>query len=173
MSELVIRPESPSDEAAIREINEAAFGQPLEATLVDGLREVADPFISLVAEIDSRVAGHILFTPVTIGGGPEPAEVLGLAPMAVAPDHQRQGIGSQLVRHGLGVCQAIGYEAVVVIGHPSYYPRFGFRRASEYRIRFAEPVPDEAFMALELVSGALDGVRGTARYHPLIMGAED
>jgi putative acetyltransferase len=168
----VIRSETTADEAAIRQINEAAFGQPLEAELVDALREVAEPFLSLVAEVEGRVVGHILFTPVTIGGGPEPVEVLGLAPMAVAPEHQRQGIGSLLVRHGLGVCQAMGYEAVVVLGHPSYYPRFGFRRASEFRIRFAEPVPDEAFMAIELVPGGLAGVRGTARYHPVIMAAE-
>jgi len=172
MNKSVIRPERPSDEAAIREIHEAAFEQTLEADLVDGLREVVEPFLSLVAEIDGHIVGHILFTPVTIGGGAEPAEVLGLAPMAVAPDWQRRGIGSLLVRQGLGVCQAMGYEAVVVLGHPSYYPRFGFRRASQFRIRFAEPVPDEAFMALELVPGALEGVRGTARYHPLIMGAE-
>lgn len=172
MSEPVIRSESAADEAAIRQVNEAAFGQPLEAELVDALREVAEPFLSLVAEVDGRVVGHILFTEVTIGEGPEPFEALGLAPMAVDPDLQRQGIGSSLVRHGLGVCQALGYEAVVVLGHPSYYPRFGFRRASDFGIQFEMPVPDEAFLALELEPGALDDASGPARYHPLIMGAD-
>jgi putative acetyltransferase len=168
----MIRPECPADEDAIREINRRAFDQPLEAELVDALREVADPFISLVAELEGRIVGHILFTAVTIGEGAGTREVLGLAPMAVHPDHQRQGVGSALVRHGLGVCQAMGYPAVIVLGHPGYYPRFGFRRASDFDVRFEAPVPDEAFMALELEAGALDEISGPARYHPLIMGAD-
>ena len=166
MNRLSIRPEAAADRAAIHQVNLAAFDQPLEAELVDRLRPVAEPFISLVAEIDDEVVGHILFTSVTVGDGHEPRQAIGLAPMAVIPEHQRSGIGSTLVERGLEACRTAGHSVVVVLGHPGYYPRFGFERASRHRIRFEAPVPDEAFMVLELVPGALSSVSGIVRYHP-------
>lgn len=168
MSEPVIRPERPSDRDAVYRVNEAAFGQPDEADLVDRLRERSSSYLGLVAEVDGVVIGHILFTPVTLDVGA--ADVRGLAPMAVLPEHQRSGVGSALVRAGLAACAADGAEAVVVLGHPAYYPRFGFKPASAYGIACAYDVPDEAFMALERVEGALTDAAGVARYHPAFGG---
>lgn len=159
----VIRLESRGDEASIRETNELAFGSPLEARLVEALRETAD-YLSLVATLDGRVVGHILFTPVTI----EPAvdrRIAGLAPMAVRPEHQRSGIGGQLIRVGLEECRRSGYSAVVVLGHPEYYPRFGFAPAHTFGLTCEFPSPPEAFMAIELDAGTLNGIRGMVRYH--------
>jgi putative acetyltransferase len=160
-----VRLEQPDDASAIRETNELAFGGPLEARLVDALRGTAD-YLSLVATIDGRVVGHILFTPVTI----EPAEdrrTAGLAPMAVRPEHQRSGIGGQLIRAGLEECRRRGYSAVVVLGHPEYYPRFGFVPAHTFGLTCEFPSPPEAFMALELDANALKAIHGMVRYHPL------
>jgi putative acetyltransferase len=159
-----IRSELPDDELAVRETNEQAFGSPSEATLVDRLRGSPES-ISLVATIGDRVVGHILFTPISM----EPAarvRVAGLAPMAVRPENQRSAIGSQLVRVGLDHCRKQGYAAVVVVGHPGFYPRFGFMRASTKGLTCEFPVPDEVFMAVELKTGALADVRGLVRYRP-------
>jgi putative acetyltransferase len=156
-----IRRETPADIDAIRRVKEAAFGQPDEARLVDALRGAADPFISLVAEDDGAIAGHICFTPVDIDG----TAILGLAPMAVAPERQRQGIGSMLVNAGLEECRRAGFGAVVVLGHPEYYPRFGFEPAAPKGIVSEYDVPEPVFMLLELVPGALAGLKGVARYH--------
>lgn len=161
---MLIRPESADDRAAVYDVNASAFETPAEAELVGALRKQADPVISLVAEVDGAVVGHILFSPVTLHGNPD-VQVMGLAPMAVAPAHQRQGVGSALVRAGLERCREIGFGAVVVLGHPVYYPRFGFVPASRFGISSEYAVPDEAFMALELQPGALEGKRGIVRYH--------
>lgn len=158
----MIRRETPADVAAIRRVNEAAFGQPDEARLVDALREQATPFLSLVAEEEGRIVGHICFTPVEVGE----AVILGLAPMAVVPERQNQGIGSRLVEAGLEECRRAGFGAVVVLGHPDYYPRFGFAPAAPRGLRSEYDVPDPVFMLLELVPGAAAGLEGVARYHP-------
>jgi putative acetyltransferase len=161
---IAVRFEQPEDSGGIRQTNELAFGAPLEARLVDALRGSAGS-ISLVATMDERVVGHILFTPVTL----EPAVTLriaGLAPMAVRPEHQRSGIGSQLVRAGLDECGRQGYSAIVVLGHPDYYPRFGFVPAHTLGLTCEFPSPPEAFMALELVSGSLPRRSGLVRYLP-------
>ncbi|HVF28142.1 MAG TPA: N-acetyltransferase, partial [Pyrinomonadaceae bacterium] len=126
-----VRVESPEDISAIRRVNEQAFGSPQEAALVDALREVARPFVSIVAVEDDQVVGHISFRPVTIDGAGSVRRAMGLAPMAVLPEHQRRGIGSLLARAGLEECQQLGCDVVVVLGHPEYYPRFGFRPAGE------------------------------------------
>ncbi|MCB9933331.1 MAG: N-acetyltransferase [Planctomycetes bacterium] len=167
---MLIRPETSNDIAAIRTVNEAAFETSAEADLVDGLRAAGvSPFISLVAETDGRVVGHILFTPVKVVGEVTwPA--LALAPMAVLPEFQRRGIGSQLVHAGLEACRAAGHEVVFVLGHPEYYPRFGFRRMSEFGITCEFNAPDEVLMVLELTPGAIAGRRGEVRYHPLFQG---
>jgi putative acetyltransferase len=159
-----IRPEQPEDAPAIDAVNRAAFDQPAEATLVALLREQAAPLISLVADEDGVIVGHVLFSPVTLTGHGE-ASIMGLAPMAVMPAMQRRGIGSMLARAGLAACTRLGCDAVVVLGHAQYYPRFGFRPASAFGLRCEYDVPDEAFMALELAPGRLAGKSGTIRYH--------
>jgi putative acetyltransferase len=157
-----IRVEQPGDVDGIRETNELAFGEPLEARLVDALRGSAD-YLSLVATLDDRVVGHILFTPVTIEP-PVNRRIAGLAPMAVRPEHQRAGIGSQLIRAGLEECSRNGYTAVVVLGHPEYYPRFGFTPAHTFGLTCEFPSPPEAFMAIELEPNLPSGIGGLVRY---------
>ncbi len=160
-----IRAELPADVDVVRQLNLAAFEGPDEARIVDALRGAVTPLISLVAEDDGTVVGHILFSPVTLAAAPHLA-VMGLAPMAVLPAHQRSGIGSALVRAGLDECREAGTLGVVVLGHASYYPRFGFVPASRFGLSCEYDVPDDVFMAVELVAGALAGLAGTVRYHP-------
>lgn len=145
-------------------VNEAAFEQPAEARLVAALREQANPIISLVAEDEGAIVGHILFSPVTLTGHPE-LKIMGLAPMAVAPERQREGIGSSLVRAGLDECRKLGFGAVVVLGHPEYYPRFGFTPAARFGIGCEYDVPEDVFMAMELEPGHLLNASGIIKYH--------
>lgn len=159
-----IRAETSEDHAAIDAVNRAAFESGEEADLVVALRQQADPCISLVAETDGEVIGHIMFSPATLSADAE-IRVMGLGPMAVTPQRQREGIGSALVRAGLEACRQLGYEAVFVLGHAQFYPRFGFQPASGYDISSTYDVPDDVFMALELEPGALSGKAGTMRYH--------
>lgn len=162
-----IRSESPEDRDAVHAVNVAAFGSEAEAELVDNLRARAPSIISLVAEVDDRVVGHIMFSPMQLSADPT-ARVAGLAPMAVLPEVQRRSIGSVLVSEGLVCCRDHGFGAVCVLGHPTYYPRFGFVPADEFGIVSTyEDVPTGAFMALELVDGFLDGRAGVAAYHPV------
>lgn len=158
-----VRPEEPHDPPAIRAVNEAAFGTPLEADIVDALRARGKARISLVAEARAQVVGHVLFSPVSLAGHAG-LPLVGLGPMAVLPAHQRRGIGSALVRRGLEFCRAQRHAAVVVLGHPGYYPRFGFVPASRYRIRSGYDVPDDVFMVVELRPGSLRDVSGTVAY---------
>ena len=163
---VIVRAEAPEDHAAIRRVIECAFGQSNEADLVDALRQKARPHISLVAVLNNEVVGHIFFSPVTIESERETFTAMGLAPLAVSPDHQRQGIGSLLVSEGLKECVGIGHEVVVVLGHAAYYPRFGFTPASSKGIRSEYDVPDDVFMVAELRPGALRGRHGLVKYHP-------
>jgi len=151
-------------------VNVASFETTAEAELVDGLRAAGvSPILSMAADTDGRVGGHILFTPVQVVGETTwPA--LGLAPMAVLPEFQCRGIGSQLVHAGLEACRAAGHEVVFVLGHPEFYPRFGFHRMSEFGITCEFNAPDEVLMVLELTPGAIAGRRGEVRYHPLFRG---
>lgn len=160
-----IRLERPGDIAAIHAVNSAAFDTPFEADLVDRLRQVADPFVSYVATVDDDLVGHILFTPVVVANQARELSGVGLAPMAVLPEHQRSGIGSLLVEAGLEACRSAEHGFAVVLGHPEFYPRFGFQRASTWGLSYEQPVPDEAMMALELRPGALDHAGGVIRYH--------
>jgi putative acetyltransferase len=160
-----VRPEAATDHESIRHVNRLAFDQDDEARLVDALREGAYVRVSLVAEQAGQVVGHILFSdlPIITEGGTVPA--VALAPMAVLPDFQNRGIGSALVRRGLEDCQEQGHRIVVVVGHPRFYPRFGF--TSKLAACLASPFSGkEAFMAVELVPGALDGVKGRVQYPP-------
>jgi putative acetyltransferase len=164
--ELQVRCETPADHDAIREVNRQAFGRPNEARLVDAIRQTA-AFIhdlSLVAVRDGRVVGHALFSRVTVEGEGQPAELLALAPVAVLPECQRRGVGRQLIGVGLACAAMLGHAAVVVVGHPAYYPRFGFTSARAFGLEAPFPVADEAFLALPLRPGALDGVRGLVIY---------
>ncbi|WP_261132101.1 GNAT family N-acetyltransferase [Bacillus sp. Marseille-Q3570] len=162
-----IRAEHETDIPKIKEVNVLAFGQENEARLIEGIRN-SDAFIpelSLVAVTeDGDVIGHILFSRISIktAGGSEPT--LALAPMAVKPDWQNKGIGSALVQEGLQRCVEAGFDAVIVLGHSKFYPRFGFVRASTKGIHPPFEVPDEAFMVYEAMPGILDGIEGTVQY---------
>ena len=162
---MTIRPEQPDDIAAIRAVNEAAFAGPTEAGIVDALRTACLDAVSLVAVEDGRIVGHVLFSPVVASAGDEPIEGMGLAPMAVLPERQRHGIGARLVRAGIAALRARGRPFILVLGHPQYYPRFGFVPASQHGLSCQwDGVPDEAFMVLILDQAAMAGVAGVARY---------
>jgi putative acetyltransferase len=162
---MLIRPERPSDVAQVHEINTLAFGEPLEANLVDRLRQNCADALSLIAEDEGIVVGHILFTPVIIRGCDRDVVGMGLAPMAVRPVRQCQGVGSALVRYGLELLRQRGCPFVVVVGHPKYYPRFGFERASLHGLRSQwDGISDEAWMVLVLAQEAMIGVTGIAFY---------
>lgn len=161
---LAVRPEEPGDADDVLLVNERAFGGPAEAALVAALRGLPDA-ISLVAALDDRIVGHILFTPVRIDGVEPEVSAAGLAPLAVLPEHQRRGIGSQLVRAGLEACRARGHCVIVVVGHPEYYPRFGFIPGSSKGLEYEHPVSPGAFMVLELEAGTLRH-GGIVRYRP-------
>lgn len=160
-----IRNEENQDWSGVQAVNEAAFGAPAEANLVALLREKAHSLISLVAVEESMVVGHIMFSPVVLSGHFK-LKIMGLAPMAVLPAYQRKGIGSALVQAGLEHCKEFGFGAVVVLGHPAYYPRFGFSPAINFGISCEYSVPDEAFMLVELLPGFLKGASGKIEYHP-------
>jgi len=159
---VVIRPELPGDLAAIYTVHASAFPTDAEARLVDALRAACHLSVSLVAVDSGRVVGHIAFSPVSVPGA---ADGLGLAPLAVTPDRQRIGIGGRLIREGLAASDAAGVPFVVVLGHPDYYSRFGFRRAAEVGLG-NEYQADEAFMVLELEPGSLPVGGGMVRYGP-------
>lgn len=159
-----VRAEKPEDVGAVRKVNIAAFGRENEADLVDKLRGFASTF-SFVAVNSEEIVGHIFFSPVEIEGDfADNLLILGLAPMAVIPDYQRQGIGSLLIRYSLEEFAQLGYKAVFVLGYPDYYPRFGFISAKEKGFGCEYTVTDEAFMVLELESDALKGYTGTVKY---------
>ena len=160
-----IRRDTPEDYPAIRALHERAFGGPVEAALVDRLRAGNKIAVSLVAVQQARVVGHILFSPVTVTDAPEGLRAVGLAPMSVLPEFQNRGIGSRLVHEGLDACKRRGEQAVVVLGHPTYYPRFGFERAKDRGLD-NEYGADESFMVLELEEGALQQIRGLVNYAP-------
>jgi len=164
--EIRVRAEASHDLASVHEVLVQAFPSEAEAKLVERLRGHTDPQISLVAENEAgQVVGHILFTPVEISSSSENATAMGLAPMAVLPTFQRQGIGSALVEAGLSACLAAGAPVVVVLGHPSYYPRFGFKLAWDVGLFYESPGANPAFMVQELEPGALRGRSGEVRYH--------
>jgi len=161
---LTIRPETDHDRDAIFRVHSLAFGRVDEARLVDALRSGSFVRLSLVAETAGQIVGHILFSGLTIEGREGLLSALALAPLAVVPEFQRQGIGSELVRRGLDLCREQGHRIVIVVGHPGFYPRFGFSRALTRGL--CSPYAGESFMALELVEGALRGLTGAVHYPP-------
>ncbi|MEW6505119.1 MAG: N-acetyltransferase [Chloroflexota bacterium] len=167
---LTIRPETPADIPAIHLVNQLAFGRDNEARLVEDLRLYEAFILSLVAQWNDEIVGHILFTPVSVTDGAQPWTAAALGPMAVLPAFQKQGVGSALIRHALDLLKSAGHEIVFVVGHPQYYPRFGFKPARLYGIQWEVEVPEEVFMVLELHENALAGKRGIVQYHPLFNG---
>ena len=162
---VIVRAENTEDakeRLVIHSINEAAFGCQDEADLVDKLRTEDAVLVSLVAEISERIVGHILFSRMSIETAAGSVLAAALAPMAVLPEHQRRGIGGRMIRYGLNLLRRRGEQIVIVVGHPDYYPRFGF--SSEKARSLESSFSPEAFMAIELSPGALDGVRGRIRY---------
>lgn len=160
----IIRHETAGDYAAIREVNRLALGGEGEARLVDALRDSGYARISLVAEEEGQIVGHILFSVLTIATPQVEIEALSLAPLAVIPSHQRRGIGSSLGREGLRACREDGHRIVIVLGHPEFYPRFAFLAKLAESLR--SPYSGPAFMAVELVPDALQGIEGEVRYPP-------
>ena len=163
---MIIRTENKQDFASVYELHKQAFGQTEEPDLVNKLRE-SDRFIpelSLVAEVDNKVVGHILFTKIYIQSEGINQESLALAPMAVLLGFQKSGIGKELIKSGLEKAQELNFESVIVLGHTAYYPKFGFVPASKFKITAPWEVPDEAFMALELKAAALENVSGLVDY---------
>jgi putative acetyltransferase len=161
-----IHPEKSGDISQIRHVNDEAFGGIKESRLVDDLRDQGMLTVSLVAVLNGEVLGHIAFSPVTIESKISKAEAITLAPLAVLPKYQRQGIGSQLVNAGIDRCRSTGHDIIFVVGHPEYYPRFGFTQAKRKGFDCEFPAPDEAWMVLELYEGALKGISGTVKFQP-------
>lgn len=161
-----IRQEKTSDFEGIKKVNDLAFGQENEGILVEMLRNNPDfkKQLSLVAEIDGKVVGHILFFPIWIDNGQRKHQSLALAPMSVLPSHQNQGIGGRLIVEGLKVAKTDGFKSVIVLGHEAYYPKFGFLPASQWGIKAPFDVPDNVFMAQELSINGLKGISGTVEY---------
>jgi putative acetyltransferase len=168
-----VRSETASDVGATYSVVESAFGDRLEAELVNALRRSAEPQLSLVAEAGDAVVGHIFFSPITIEADRPAPPACQLSPVAVLPEYQRRGIGGELIRAGLSRCRAVGWSAVFLVGNPAYYSRFGFRMAGPWG--FAYPGPHDPFLQLlELDAGALSGLGGRIRLHPAFaeVGAE-
>lgn len=166
------RPETPGEFSAIDELLREAFGGQAEAALVAALRTSPDydAQLAIVAVRSEEVLGHIKFSRVTIDDGRRRLAAAALAPMAVRPRYQGQGVGSVLVVSGLQACRAAGYRLAVVVGHPRYYPRFGFQAAAPHGLRLPFAAPDEAFMVAELTAGALDDAAGLVVYPPEFAG---
>ena len=165
MNGLVIRKESAKDVSGIRRVHETAFGQPAEARLVDALRDADAVTLSLLAELDDQVVGHILFSPAVVVSGYSESPAVALAPVAVSPEYQKQGIGSALIEQALTELRDAGHGLVIVLGHPDYYPRFGFVPASRFGISCPFDVPDEVFMVHVLRESAAPQGGGIVRYH--------
>jgi putative acetyltransferase len=161
---VVIRERTAVDDAAIRRLNDDAFGGPSESRLIEDLRLAGLAAVELVAVENDVIVGHILFSVLSVTMEREVVRALALAPMAVRPDRQRSGIGSALVRAGLGMARGRDWQAVIVLGHKGYYPRFGFSAALARPLE--APFSGEAFMALELTPGALHGKAGRVTYPP-------
>jgi len=154
-----IRPEANEDRKNVWNVNRAAFEAEDEANLVNALRDGGFVEVSLVAEVGDEIVGHILFTKLAVNTKFGAVDAVSLAPMAVLPSHQRQGIGSQLVEAGLEACRVKRHNIIAVLGHPEFYPRFGF--SAELALPLESPFGGgEAWMAMELVPGALEGVVG-------------
>ncbi|MFC4249601.1 GNAT family N-acetyltransferase [Natribaculum luteum] len=168
-----IRPFTASDADAVFEVHRRAFeGRTDESRIVQRLHDADKAVVSLVAVENDRIVGHVLFSPVSVADQKEVGKVAGLAPVGVLPENQNEGVGSSLIEHGFVECRDAGVDAVVVLGDPGYYSRFGFERASEYGLG-NEYGADEGFMVKPLTEGALDDVDGIVTYRPEFQSDED
>jgi putative acetyltransferase len=165
-----IRPATPADLNAIFAVHRAAFGRDAEAELVRRLHDTGRATVSLVADFEGTIIGHVLFSPVTIEHGDD-GKALGLAPVAVLPTHQRQGIGHALIEEGIGACFVADARAIVVLGAPGYYARFGFSRASVHGLSDTYG-GGHAFQVLPLTIDGLGDYRGRVDYAPEFAGLE-
>lgn len=166
---MVVRPEAPTDLSAIHAVHASCFPNDREARLVRLLRDADQLLVSLVAEIDGAVVGHIAFSPVTVEAGRAGA---GLAPVAVLAAHQRQGIGRALTLSGLEACRGAGICWVVVLGEPEYYCQFGFEPASKFGL-IDEYGGGSAFQAIELNRGEIPIGAGVVKYAPQFASLEE
>jgi predicted N-acetyltransferase YhbS len=173
--EVLIRKETQEDYNQIREVIKSAFMAIVERdkefnewTLVEKIRESSYYIndLSLIAEVDGTIVGHIMFTPMKIKSSTECYESLDLAPVSVHTDFQNQGIGKLLVRSGIEAAKKLGYKSIIVMGHPKYYESFGFKLASNWKIGIDNNFNSKYLFALELVEGGLDGVNGIVEYCP-------
>lgn len=162
---MIIRKEQETDHPLVYQLNARVFENDSEAKLVEKLRGSSDTLLSLVAEKDERIVGHIMFSKVSLIGHAD-LEIVGLAPLAVAPEVQNTGIGSQLVNRGLSMCADAGMDVIVVIGHAHYFPNFGFKSGTSFGIDCEYDVPEDVFMLNELKEGVLNGKSGVVFYHP-------
>lgn len=167
--DIIIRQETKDDFNEVFKLNHKAFGQDSEAKLVDALRNnptVFVPELSLVATIDNKIVGHILFTKIKIENDTQNVfDSLALAPMAVKPDNQKKGIGRQLIRVGLDKARELNFQSVIVLGHKDYYPKFGFEPTTKWNIKSPFSISDKGnFMGIELVMDGLKNVSGTVKY---------
>ena len=162
---LSIEKETNADVSAIHQVNVDAFKQPNEARLVDALRAAGALTHSLVAKEDGNVIGHLAVSPVTITDNGKEYHAVGLGPIAISPSRQRTGIGKALINHLIDSVLKESDNLLVVLGHPEYYPKFGFKPSLPFGIKSEYDVPQEAFMALELKPGALNEISGVVRYH--------
>jgi len=164
--DILIRNERKNDYNQIKKINDLAFGQKNEGKMIEALRKTSDYnyLLSLVAEIKDKIVGHVLFYPIKIRNKADKCTLLSLAPMAVHPEYQNKGIGVKLVKRGLEIAKELSFSAVIVVGHPKYYPRFGFIPAKNWEIKLPFDVPDDVFLALELEENALKNCSGTVEY---------
>jgi putative acetyltransferase len=157
MTDIFIRKETSDDFETIKKVNNLAFNQKQEGILIENLRKKTEfvPELSLVAILKNKIIGHILYFPITIVTGKNFTTTLCLAPMAVLPGYQKKGVGGALIKEGLLIAKELGFNSVIVLGHPEYYPRFGFRKASEWKLKEPFGVPEEVIMAIELKEGGL------------------
>ena len=163
MNGVTIRKETSRDYDQISLVNDMAFNHKQEGELILNLRKRTEflPELSLVAEFNDKIVGHILFFPITILSESDKIQTLSLAPMSIMPGFQNKGLGGDLIMAGLKVADEMGFTSVVVLGHPRYYPKFGFKKASKWKIKAPFDAPDEAMMAIELKNGSLGFGGGT------------
>ncbi len=165
---IIIRTETEDDYDQVREVNFQAFGnREDEASLVGRIRKSKFfvPQLSIVAELEKEIVGHLLMSKAEVRNEEKKQTVIVLAPIAVKPDHQKQGIGKHLIAEGLRRCNELGYDIVMLIGHPTYYPKFGFKPARAFGLELKQfDVPDEVFMVCELKQNALSDIEGELKY---------
>lgn len=163
---LNIRPETDADLTTVYHVNAQGFGREKEAEFVNHLRDHRGITLSLVAEYNGLLVGHALFSPVRIEPNGSVFNSVALAPLAILPEYQRQGIGSRLVQEGIEKIRFLGHDIIFLVGHPKYYPRFGFVKAKTRGFHCEFDVPDEAWMLLETVNNSYEKLERTVYSRP-------